>query len=58
MKITTYLKRNNISQREFCRRLGVSHNTVSNYIRGKNKPSKSMMQKMKEIIGSKSLELK
>ena len=56
MKISTYLKRKNMSQRQFAELLGLSHNAIYLYLKGKNKPSEKVLTRMKRLMNTKEVE--
>ena len=58
MKISTFLKRNKMSQRRLCTKIGLSHNAISNYINGKRKPSKEIIRRLEVVMNTKNVELK
>lgn len=58
MKLSIYLRRKKLSQRDFCKIIGVSHATINNYMRGVREPRKEIVKKIKRAMKAKIVEFK
>lgn len=52
LSIQNYCNKENISQRELAKRLGVSQQTVNRWVLGSRKPSLTSIELLQKVIGN------